>query len=99
MKLNCKPGDLAVMVRCNNPINLGRIVRCESFDGAVNVHGPAGRIYPGAWRISPALPAWSGWSGPATTTHAPDEFLRPIRGQDGEDQILRLVGKPEKVTA
>lgn len=94
--MNCKPGDLAVIVRCDNPINLGRIVRCESFNGAANLRGPAGRIYPGAWRISPALPAWS---GPATTTYAPDEFLRPIRGQDGEDEILRLVGRPEGVAA
>lgn len=94
--MNCKPGDLAVIVRCDNPINLGRIVRCESFNGAENLRGPDGRVYRGAWRICPALPSWD---GAITTVHAPDEFLRPIRDQDGEDEILRLVGKPEGVTA
>jgi hypothetical protein len=30
---------------------------------------------------------------------APDQLLRPIRFRDGEDEVLRIAGKPKKETA
>lgn len=44
--MNCKPGDLAVVIRCLRPANLGRVLRVvrphEFFPDAWVVEGQAG---------------------------------------------------------
>lgn len=86
--MNCKPGDLAVIVRSRMaPEVIGKIVRVIEF--APSEGRPAliidrrviedrhfdGRIRDGRWFF--------------------DECLRPIRDQYGEDEILRIAGKPK----
>jgi hypothetical protein len=86
--MNCKPGDLAVVVAADNPENIGRIVL---------VLGQAHR--PGTWVIRyhghPGVtavgPCWEPWTY--------DYELRPIRDNDGEDETLTWAGKPEGVPA
>lgn len=77
--MNCKKGDLAVYVGRDIKC-LGMIVRCV-------------RLFPfaDAWMTDPALPKDDG-SGPALGVW--DKNLRPIRDNDGEDEILRIAGKP-----
>lgn len=76
--MNCKQGDLAVVVRSYNGQH-GAIVECvQLFEHP---------LFPGepCWEVRPPLllGAW-----------CHDDQLRPLRDNDGEDEILRLVGKP-----
>jgi hypothetical protein len=82
--MNCKPGDLAVIVRARlAPPLLGRLVKC---------------IAPrddDAWWVD--IPLTCPVTG-ETWFSVYDRALRPIRDQDGEDEILRIAGKPQEVT-
>ena len=86
--MNCKQGDLAIIVRCTlEPSANGKIVRCVSsfvIDGHVG------------WEIDPFVKVSNGYYSSVV-----DRLLRPIRdpGDDAVDEIVRLVGKPEMVTA
>lgn len=87
--MNCKPGDLAVIVRCDHEHRwaIGRIVRVVT--AVVSAWGTIG------WALEHPLVGPDGQRRDC----AADRCLRPIRDQDGEDEILRLVGKPQEVTA
>jgi hypothetical protein len=92
MKLNCKQGDLAVIVR-SFAGNEGKIVTCirlatmaerayARFDNA---------LLPGeAWVIDRVVLSANGMRVPL----AYDAQLRPLRDSEGEDEVLRLVGLP-----
>ena len=93
MKLNCRQGDLAVIVKSiYRPECIGSIVRCVQFkpssDGVPSwivdrELGPAivvgGFLRPGTW-----------WS---------DALLRPLRDNDGTDETLTWRDVPRKVEA
>ncbi len=90
--MRCKQGDIAMIVYSKySPECLGDIVRCVRFEP-----GPDGLP---AWRIDrklhngkqvgPSLKVEGDWWG--------DETLRPIRGRLGEDEMLRIAGKPVTV--
>lgn len=82
--MNCKPGDLAIVVR-SAAGHEGVICRVIRFVGE--------------------LPEWTGndrWEtdhkhsglfGGITNTFQ-DRCLRPLRDQPGEDEMLRIAGKP-----
>jgi hypothetical protein len=50
-------------------------------------------------RPFPGLDSWITEPMPAGFVSVFDHSLRPIRDQDGEDEMLRLVGLPQKGTA
>mgnify|MGYP006921370785 CR=1 FL=1 len=92
--MNCKPGDLAVIVRSQGN-NAGRIVQCvrlhisqaHDVDGVpllLTASGPR-------WVIDRPLPG--------NLQTVPDAILRPLRDSDGEDETLTWAGKPESVAA
>lgn len=89
--LNCKQGDLAIVVK-STAGNEGKIVRC------VGLHDSETHDLDG-WPTYNSGPRWiidrplSGAIGRLIYT-CPDRFLRPIRDSDGEDEVLRLVGLP-----
>lgn len=91
--MNCKQGDIAVIVKVppKDPKALGLVVKVGSF--AIS---PRGRP---AWIVELPRPVTgaNGYVGRRMT--CPDACLRPIRDQDGEDEILRIAGKPQEVTA
>lgn len=87
--MNCKPGDLAVIVRSlDSPEAIGSLVKCVSF--LSGLRNPSwqldrkvaddklrdGKLIRGDWFA--------------------DKCLRPIRDQDGEDEMIRIAGKPNK---
>ena len=83
--LNCKQGDLAVVVR-SVAGNEGVVVRCLELTKRpcwfmTKIPGPV-------WRVDRLLP---GRNFP--TDIVADCQLRPLRDSDGEDEMLRLVGK------
>jgi hypothetical protein len=83
MKLNCRPGDLAVIVR-STAGNEGKIVRCLQL---VMAAGPFG--FGPRWITDP--PVLSSWNRPVPPL---DACLRHLRDSDGEDEMLRLAGRP-----
>jgi len=95
--MNCKPGDLAVLVRsCAG--NEGAIVECRRFLGYVG-NGWVGEDY---WEIDRSLPGKFLNSGmpsePAPL--ARDSAMRPIRDNPGNEQFVvearnKLKGKTE----
>jgi hypothetical protein len=93
MKLNCKQGDLAVIVRscCGNE---GKIVRCVALETDVFVWAKDGQMWKEPlWETEPPVHGWDGTISPVA-----DSTLRPIRDSDGQDEMLRLVGLPADKT-
>lgn len=89
--MRCKPGDLAVVVRssCGNE---GRVVKCLRLDRGKRMLCRNGSIYVGPlWEIDPPLTTWAG----NLTSYARDDQLRPLRDNDGEDEMLRIAGLPQ----
>lgn len=95
--MNCKPGDLAVMVRASCPENVGRIVLVLPEDPYYDLrHGHV-------WFTQAANPAPTAWAVDGTKTgrakpkaHVPDAWLRPIRdpGEDARDETLEWLPVP-----
>lgn len=101
--MNCEAGDIARVV--GYPEHAHRLFEVLELVA----HAEAGRVIhirgrcwmpvtsgPIWWvrACGSPLPEWGTHEGPCE-----DSYLRPIRDQGGEDEILRLVGKPEGVTA
>jgi hypothetical protein len=107
MKLNCKVGDIAVIVGAEDPwseMDVGKFVRVVeagddwSSDGDSRFH----------WAIRSAsgglLACCDGhWQNPTmgSLVDIPDAMLRPLRdpGADAVDEMVIITGRPEEVAA
>ena len=77
--MNCKPGDLALVVRCKlSPENVGKIVRCERLEDPMFIGEAAGSIWRVDREITWHLALGSGRSK-VKRPFAPDYCLMPIR--------------------
>lgn len=90
--MNCKPGDLAIVVR-SAAGNLGKVVRCIRLATEAEKHELCFFQREAMWFTD--TPMTSTWG--CVDTLMFDAYLRPIRDSDGEDEMLRIVGKPETV--
>ncbi len=92
--MNCKPGDLAIVVSAFNPVNLGRILHISSFAGEVSGWGGTDR-----WHFDGAAPL-IGVKGSCSYT-VKDSCIRPIRDNPDQDETLTWLDVPstDKVTA
>ena len=88
--MNCKPGDLAVVVR-SMAGNEGKIVRCLRLIPTV-LRKPTGDWQHVIWEVDQELRSWSGDSD----RFIADEQLRPIRdpGDDAQDETLSWLPVP-----
>lgn len=102
MKLNCKPGDLAVIVKDDFPENLGKFVHVICFADPEYYPKLDGES-PNQWECKPSstLMAWDdrNWRYRSSSTalvSIADECLRPIRdpGDDAVDETLLLKPVP-----
>lgn len=103
MKLNCKPGDLAIVIAGNK--SSGRIVRVSHLIS----RGTLAPTKTGEWFEIGSDDMWilsegsvfrsHPKAGVVETEYADDKYLRPILPGDGEDETLTWAGKPEEVTA
>lgn len=87
--MRCKVGDLAVLVRSVDNVNLGKV--CV----VLRPHG-----LPGFWTVQfPHAIGWSSWmtSSVAQVGGCPDEWLRPIRDNDGQDETLAWKETPTQI--
>lgn len=88
MALRCKPGDL---VYCHSSLNFPEMV------GRVfNVTIGCWKYGVWFWQTEPpqmGVPSWSP-SLPPKAVFFEDSILTPIRGGEGEDEMLRIAGKP-----
>ena len=103
-KLNCKPGDLAIIIGARSKVgklNIGRIVRVLEPAKPGRYHG-ANHVIPacGKWWFVEAVgadliaPLEFFGSARVRIASALDDHLRPIRDQPGEDETLAWTGKP-----
>ena len=76
--MNCKQGDLAIIIGGVFPQFFGKIIKVTKIDCD----------FPYCWETEPPLS-----SGESTVVMA-DFHLKPIRPGDGEDEMLRIAGKP-----
>jgi hypothetical protein len=103
--MNCKPGDMAVIVRSKfTPELIGRIVEVLHIAPSYgSFRLPNGQLHA---QLVDKRPRWvckfqnpvnaPTDIGPKPTVYAPvpDECLRPIRDQPGEDEMTRIAGLP-----
>lgn len=104
MGLNCKAGDLAVVVRSQNGKKIGRLVQVIRFFGVARFK--SGAIHPDCWLVTTAGSPLETYTGVYQCARSeelgadgcfPDAYLRPIRPGAGEDECLRYAGKPAPV--
>lgn len=91
--MNCRPGDMAVIVRCPYEENIGRLVRvlqpsAAFFDWDVEALQTLVACPAGFLEDQRSVPA-------GAVIGAFDHGLRPIRGEEGDDESLTWAGKPE----
>ena len=81
--MNCKQGDLAIVIR-SAAGNEGKIIRCVRM-----VMEDGGWGYGPRWVTDPPV---RGTGLPVQAVL--DSCLRPIRGTEGQDEMLRIAGVP-----
>jgi hypothetical protein len=78
---NCKPGDLAVVVKAHNVCNIGTIVNVIGlYTGQSDICAPEGDVIWEAQASHPMTYDYSGVLRRRRTGPVPDSQLRPIRG-------------------
>lgn len=92
--MNCKPGDMAMVVSGEPSINLGRVIRVTRIAPVSLLLGLV------CWEYEGELIGL--WGIPILS--CADDCLRPLRDQDGPDESLSWVTVPatpitEKVTS
>lgn len=109
--MNCKQGDLAVIVNADNVENIGKIVRVLRLvshgDCFPDINGLSATWIgdcTALWVVECDSPlSWEAYDGACKTLHLQrpfgDEYLRPIRDNDGEDETLQWAPVPTKETA
>jgi hypothetical protein len=87
--MNCKQGDLAIFVN-NSAGNIGKIVRCLELDLSTRDVDGKRWISTPRWKTDQVFKATDGsWINSAADVH-----LRPIRDNDGQDEMIRIAGLP-----
>lgn len=90
--MNCKKGDLAVIVR-SEAGNEGKFVTCIRLSDQDVWIDCSGRYYRAVtWVVDRKLVGADGIS----SWQIEDSLLRPIRDSDGTDEMLRIAGLPKR---
>jgi hypothetical protein len=84
--MNCKPGDLAVLVRAFLPANLGKVCRVIKWNPDRQ-----------DWDIEFPSPVMWNNGDVDTRGTAYDDQLRPIRDQDGDESFIRKVSVDDQI--
>ena len=96
MKLNCKEGDLAVVVRSATGKTVGQIVACVKLARIPGLYNADRSLSRGAvWETDWYHPTVTGGIG----NFVMDADLRPLRDNPGEDETLTWAPRKEPVAA
>lgn len=95
--MNCKPGDLAIRIRSlpDASIKAGSIVRClelvmyDSYCSRTGSKLPAGTVWLVEYNGETICPEGFPYG-------TPDVELKPIRGDEGDDETLQWAPVPVK---
>jgi hypothetical protein len=98
--MNCKPGDLALVVFPTNQENMNLLVHVRAIKDWQEVEAKCFDIVD--WEIEslgrPIVHKTSyGLVMKSRTWYAKDFSLRPLRGEDGDDETLAWAGTPHEV--
>jgi len=91
--MNCKPGDLVVIASTAGRTGVQRRIVEALLGMPVRVVTPYSLEGEPAWKIEREINVLIG-PVPAAIVGIADAVLRPLRDRDGEDEMLRIVGKP-----
>lgn len=94
--MNCKQGDLAVVVTVGHPRNPHRAIACALI--GIPVRLAEGYLFGDqpAWKLEENLHLDIDGKG-VEVRGIVDAVLKPLRDNDGEDEVLALTGKPIEV--
>jgi hypothetical protein len=95
--MNCKPGEIAIRVSAPSGawIPVGSIVQVVNFSGPGSVSRKLGsRWVSDLWDVEFRGSETNHVTGAVWAV--PDSDLRPIRGSDEVDEMLRIAGLPNK---
>jgi hypothetical protein len=102
--MNCKQGDLAILVRSNRGSRqIGKIVRCVRLASGI-VQSITGDLVilnvdcGDWWEVDAPLMLFTK-SGFVEANYCPDYCLKPLIDGDGTDEMIAIVGKPKKASA
>lgn len=80
--MNCKPGDLAIVVRSATGLNAGKICLVKNESRMITQYGFCWLVeFPHPIKWASGHITREGWAG--------DADMRPIRDSDGTDETLR----------
>lgn len=99
MNLRCKQGDLAIIVKSDFPVNIGKIVTCVEYVGNPSDHG-YNRVWGephNYWKLDTSIQVSNDL---IFLPYCSDNQLRPLRADEGQDETLmwKSVPKSEKET-
>lgn len=93
--MNCKQGDLAIVVK-SWAGNEGKVVRCLRLSDCTRRVLPDLSVVDEAiWEVDQELTDCFGKKDALVA----DSQLRPIRDNDGEDEMVTIAGKPQGIPA
>lgn len=95
--MNCKPGDLAITASRFYPEDNGMLVEVIEYAHAGDYTAPDGNVWSAGgdgWLIRSTGRDFQDEQGPSKFAVYSDSSLRPIRGNEGEDETLAWAGKP-----
>lgn len=96
--MNCKPGDLAIVVRSIGGRNLGVVVTCVRLATSSEVAAARLRTWERpVWRVDRNIHIVYNTGDVEMHPFVADSRLRPIRDNNGEDEVLRIAGRPREV--
>lgn len=95
--MNCKPNDIARLVKTPAGRNHNRLVSVDGTCGDPTCDRD--RLeYGHLWRCTAlqSMDTGDGTDPPGSLCCIPDQFLRPLHDGDGQDEALRVAGLPEQ---
>jgi hypothetical protein len=94
--MNCKPGDIAIVISSGEWTGINKRILTELLGIPVRVTESYIRDSKTLWRMESDIDLYIG-ERKHTVVGIADQVLKPLRDNDGEDEIIALVGKPETV--
>lgn len=98
--MNCKEGDLAIIVNSVDPEDLGKMVTCVRFVGKATLVHPLGFAAPSVrsdiWEVDREV-TWRGRDEripPHKFPLVPDAYLKPIRPGDMANEVMDRCNVP-----